>query len=55
MLLDKIGEALEHLNPENVKDISFDLPPDESSNCEEDLIKAKPPPSNIICIIYLTT
>lgn len=47
VLLDKISEALEHLNPENVKDISFDLPPDESnsSSSEEGLIKAKPPPS----------
>lgn len=48
VLLDKISEALDHLNPENVKDISFDLPPDEigSNNSEEHLIKAKPPPSN---------
>lgn len=53
VLLDKISEALEHLNPENVKDISFDLPPDESisNNNEEGLIKTKPPSSNLIYFI----
>ncbi|XP_028141925.2 CCR4-NOT transcription complex subunit 10 [Diabrotica virgifera virgifera] len=41
VLLDKISEALEHLKPENIKDISFDLPQEES---EDDIVKNNPPP-----------
>lgn len=43
MLLDKISEAIDHLNPENIKDISFDLP--ESDKKEENVIKTNPAPS----------
>lgn len=47
VLLDKISEALEHLKPENVKDVSFDLPPDEANGGDDEgSVKAKPPPSN---------
>lgn len=54
VLLDKIGDAMEHLNLENVKEISFDLPSDESNEVE-DLVKAKPPPSNFIFEFLLLT
>lgn len=43
ILLDKIPEAVDHLNPENIKDISFDLPDVEKK--EENQIKTNPPPS----------
>ncbi|KAL3288711.1 hypothetical protein HHI36_003146 [Cryptolaemus montrouzieri] len=46
VLLDKISEAIEHLNPENVKDIDFDLSPsaEKSKTEEDDKIKTNPPP-----------
>ncbi|KAJ8932066.1 hypothetical protein NQ314_014966, partial [Rhamnusium bicolor] len=43
VLLDKISEAVEYLNPENVKDISFEIPPDEEKS-DESSIKTNPPP-----------
>lgn len=39
--LDKISEAIEYLNPENIKDISFELPQDQP---ESSLVKNSPPP-----------
>lgn len=51
VLLDRIGEAIEHLNPEHVKDLNFDLEPQEDTIPECEQIKAKPPtkwfPQNI--------
>ncbi|KAK5647472.1 hypothetical protein RI129_002364 [Pyrocoelia pectoralis] len=51
VLLDKIADALEHLNPENVKDISLHLPVSEIIN-EKDNIATNPPskwfPTNLI-------
>lgn len=49
VLLDNIPDALEHLNLENVKDLSFELQPDESS--EEGLLKTNPPASQYKIII----
>ncbi|KAJ8964599.1 hypothetical protein NQ317_017654 [Molorchus minor] len=43
VLLDKIQEAIEYLNPEHVKDISFELPPMDDKT-EEALVKTNPPP-----------
>lgn len=43
VLLDKISEAIDHLNPDNIKDISFDFP--DSEKTEENQIKTNPPPS----------
>lgn len=43
VLLDKISEALEHLSPENIKDLSFDIPLDQKSSNEEQLLKTNPP------------
>ncbi|KAJ8962748.1 hypothetical protein NQ318_001146 [Aromia moschata] len=43
VLLDKISEAIEYLNPDHVKDISFQLPVEEEKS-EESLIKTNPPP-----------
>lgn len=44
VLLDKISEALEYLNPEHVKDLSFHLQPD-GEKTQESMIKTNPPPS----------
>ncbi|EFA06148.2 CCR4-NOT transcription complex subunit 10 isoform X1 [Tribolium castaneum] len=41
VLLDKISEALEHLNPENVKHINLELPKGDEN--EEKRIKTSPP------------
>lgn len=42
MLLDKIPEALDHLNPENVQNINIELPAEEN---ETRKIKTAPPSS----------
>nr|XP_023025866.1 CCR4-NOT transcription complex subunit 10 [Leptinotarsa decemlineata] len=42
VLLDKISEALEHLNPESIKDISFELPEDKEKP-ENITLKTNPP------------
>lgn len=42
VLLDKIPEALEHLNPENIKDITFEFSGLENSDSNE--VKTNPPP-----------
>ncbi|XP_063908299.1 CCR4-NOT transcription complex subunit 10-like [Zophobas morio] len=42
VLLDKISEALEHLNPDNVKHINLELPGGEDN--DEKRIKTSPPP-----------
>lgn len=49
VLMDKINEALDHLNPEHIKNISFDFPLDDSSSNEEALLKTNPPPSKSVC------
>lgn len=44
VLLDKISEAIDYLNPDNIKDISFDMPTDGDKSDELN-IKTNPPPS----------
>ncbi|KAF2905535.1 hypothetical protein ILUMI_00639 [Ignelater luminosus] len=51
VLLDRISDALDHLNPENVKDMSLEFTTDEGSSEEGQAIKTNPPakwfPSNL--------
>lgn len=51
ILSDKITEALEHLKPDIVKDIAFNLPAEKGGKNEEK-IKTNPPQSNIIHILF---
>ena len=52
VLLDKISEALEHLNPDNVKHINLELPGGEDN--DEKRIKTSPPPS-LYCVTNFST
>lgn len=45
VLSDRISDALDHLNPENVKDISLEVATDEGSSEEDQVIKTNPPAS----------
>ncbi|XP_060523703.1 CCR4-NOT transcription complex subunit 10 isoform X2 [Cylas formicarius] len=45
VLLDKIPEALEHLRPDNVQDLSFDFQASDNKN-EECQLKTNPPPTS---------
>lgn len=46
VLVDKISEAIEHLNPLKIKGISLEPPTDDGILDEEKLIKTSPPSSN---------
>lgn len=50
MLLDKISEALEYLNPEHIKDLSF-YPQYEDEKSQESMIKTNPPPSKYLIVL----
>lgn len=54
VLLDKIQEALQHLHPEHVKDISHELPTDGSGSSAEDAtLKTSPPFSKYLVVDIL--
>lgn len=48
VLMDKVSEALEHLSPENIKDLSFEFAFDHSGANEEQMLKTSPPISKYI-------
>ncbi|KAK9732368.1 hypothetical protein QE152_g12863 [Popillia japonica] len=56
VLLDKVQEALQHLHPEHIKDLSHELPSD-SANVDDASLKTNPPfkwfPSNRASIVAL--
>ncbi|CAH1100955.1 unnamed protein product [Psylliodes chrysocephalus] len=43
VLLDKISEALEYINPDNIKDLSHHLAPTDEEKSEDEKLKTKPP------------
>ncbi|CAG9821316.1 unnamed protein product [Phaedon cochleariae] len=43
VLLDKISDAIDHLNPDNITDISFELSSDKET-VDEEVMKTNPPP-----------
>lgn len=46
VLMDKLTEAIEHLNPDLVSDISIEFPKDETIDEEDTCNNTKPTPSN---------
>lgn len=51
--MDKLTDAMDHLNPDLVSDISVEFPKDESIDEEDICTNTKPKPSNIISCLFL--